>query len=107
MSAMIWCPFPDRETARSIADALLDARLIACANLVGEIESIFDWNSKRDCQREFAVLFKTHETRLDEAIEKIAALHPYDSPAILGWRCDSVGAQTQAWLQNWGKGEDS
>ena len=31
MSALIWCPFPDEESAARVATALLDEKLIACA----------------------------------------------------------------------------
>ena len=41
MAALVYVPFPDRESARSVATALLDERLIACANLLGEVESLY------------------------------------------------------------------
>ena len=32
-AALIWCPFPDEAAARTAVAALMDERLIACANL--------------------------------------------------------------------------
>ncbi|TAD80777.1 MAG: divalent-cation tolerance protein CutA, partial [Sphingomonadales bacterium] len=46
-AALVWCPFPDTDSARTAADALLDDALIACANILGEIESRFVWEGAR------------------------------------------------------------
>jgi periplasmic divalent cation tolerance protein len=96
--ALVWCPFPDRESARTIAGQLLDERLVACANIIGEIESLFLWQGKRDSGTETAVLFKTTAAQLDRAVERLGKLHPYDTPAILGWRVDAALPATIAWL---------
>lgn len=97
-AALIWCPFPDRESARTIAGQLLDERLIACANIIGAIESLFVWQGARDSAAETGVLFKTTAARLDAAVERLGKLHPYDTPAILGWRVDAALPETIAWL---------
>lgn len=98
MSALIWCPFPDRETAISASDALLADGLIVCANILGSMHSRFVWNGKADTCDEVGVLFKTHTECLERAVERIESLHPYETPAILGWQCDAAGAATQEWL---------
>lgn len=98
MSALIYCPFPDRETARTIAAQLLDEKLIACANILGEVESLYEWNGERGGGTEVGVLFKTHAKKLADAVERIAELHPYDAPAVLGWKCEVAGTETAEWL---------
>lgn len=105
MSALIYCPFPTREAAREVASVLLDERLIACANILGEVESIYEWNEQRGTAEEVGVLFKTHAGVLDEAVERIAHLHPYDVPAVLGWKCDAAGDATKAWLARLERGK--
>lgn len=97
-AALIWCPFPDRETARGIAGQLLDEGLVACANIIGEIEALFVWQGERGSAAETGVLFKTTAARLDAAVERLGKLHPYDAPAILGWRADAALPATLAWL---------
>ena len=87
MTALIWCPFPDRDSARQIAQTLLDRKLIGCANLIGEVESIFEWKG-------------------DAAIQYLAEQHPYDIPAIIGWHCDSAADATRAWLGQLVQGDD-
>jgi periplasmic divalent cation tolerance protein len=97
-AALIWCPFPDKETARRIAGQLLADGLIACANIMAEMESLFLWEGKADSASEVGVLFKTTGEQLDPAIERLGGLHPYETPAIIGWRCDAAHPLTQQWL---------
>jgi periplasmic divalent cation tolerance protein len=96
--ALIWCPFPDAQSAAGAAKTLLDEGLIACANVVGEMVSLFDWNGERAEARETGALLKTNAAVLDRAIARLTELHPYDVPAFLGWRCDAAAPGTAAWL---------
>lgn len=98
MSALIWCPFPDRASAREVAARLLDLSLVACANLIGPVESLFVWQGARNEAQEIGVLFKTDAALLHEAIAAIAAHHPYDCPAVLGWRVDAANTGAAEWL---------
>lgn len=98
MSALIWSPFADADQARTVARALLDEKLIACANIVVGVISVFEWQGEISEADEVGVLFKTHADLLDRAVARIEQLHPYDSPAIIGWRSDSVGVATGEWL---------
>ena len=98
MSALIYTVFADREDARAVASQLLDERLIACANVIGRVEALFEWDGERGEGEEIAILFKTHADLLDDAVARLEELHPYDAPAILGWRADSVGKATAGWL---------
>ena len=98
MSALIYTVFASRDDARPVATRLLDERLIACANVIGRVEALFEWDGERGSGKEIAVLFKTHADRLDPAVARLESLHPYDTPAILGWRADTSGKATVRWL---------
>lgn len=97
-AALLWCPFPDRESAREAAAALLDEKLVACANILGEIESHFVWEGKRSCGQEVAVIFKTVPGAASASVSRLGELHPYDTPAIIGWDCEVVHPLTATWL---------
>lgn len=98
MSALVWCPCPDEDTARSLARTLVEEKLAACGNVIGPIHSVFCWRGEVDEVREFGLLLKTDVRLLEQAIARLEQTHPYDEPAVLGWRCDAAGAATQAWL---------
>lgn len=95
---MIWCPFATREEAEGVARVLVQEGLVACANILPGIVSIFRWNGAIDTAEEVAVLFKTDARLLSQAIAKLAVLHPYETPAIIGWKADCAPEGTQEWL---------
>jgi periplasmic divalent cation tolerance protein len=74
---------PDRKTARALAKAALKARLVACANLVGGIESHYWWRSKLESSAEVLILFKTLRHQLNDLEQFILSHHPYDTPEIV------------------------
>lgn len=99
MSALIWTVFASRNEAAEIIETLLQERLVACANILGEVESHFLWQGKLDKSHECGVLLKTHDALLQPAIDRLEQLHPYETPAILGWKADKAAAATREWLE--------
>lgn len=104
MTALIYCPFPDREAAERVGAQLLDERLIGCINIGPGIRSLFVWGGERGCGDEVPALLKTDARLLRQAIDRLEDLHPYETPAIVGWPCEA-GAATREWLGGIKKGE--
>lgn len=98
MSALIWSTFATEADAERAASALLDEGLIACANLLPGVRSLYRWSGERGESREVAALFKTDARVLDQAVARLAELHPYETPAIVGWRVDAATPATAEWL---------
>lgn len=98
LAAIVWCPFPDTDSARAAAGTLLGEGLIACANILGAIESHYIWDGARANGSEIGVMFKTTADLLSTVVERLGGLHPYDTPVIIGWRCDAAHPATMAWL---------
>jgi periplasmic divalent cation tolerance protein len=74
---------PDLKTARVLARAALEARLVACANLVTGIESHYWWQGKLESSAEVLIVFKTRKSRMAALEKLILANHPYDTPEFL------------------------
>ncbi|HEY7807914.1 MAG TPA: divalent-cation tolerance protein CutA [Croceibacterium sp.] len=97
-AALIWSPFESEDTAAAAASQLLDERLIVCANLFPGMRSLYQWRGERGDARECGALFKTDARLLDKAVARLAAIHPYETPAIAGWRADAAAPASVAWL---------
>ena len=74
---------PDLKTARVLARAALQARLVACANLIPKIESHYWWQGKMESGTEVLMILKTTRARLAVLEKLILAQHPYDTPEFL------------------------
>ena len=99
MSALVYCPFPDSATAREVGQKLLKEGLIGCINIGASLTSIFEWAGERGEGEECPALLKTDASLLDPVIARLEELHPYDTPAILGWPCVASQA-TREWLHS-------
>lgn len=97
-AALIWAPFPDPEAARSALAVLLNEKLVACGNLLPGVESTFAWQGAHAKSDECGALLKTTAASLGPAMERLATLHPYETPSITGWVVHA-DAGTLAWLE--------
>jgi len=96
--AVVLVTVPDLKTARKLARAALQARLIACANLILKIESHYWWQGQIESGTEVMLVFKTARTKL-RALEKlILELHPYDTPEFLVLPLSAGNERYLTWL---------
>jgi periplasmic divalent cation tolerance protein len=81
--AVVLVTAPDLKTGRALARAALNARLIACANLIPRIESHYWWQGKIESGSEVLLVLKTTAARLAALEKLIRARHPYDTPEFV------------------------
>src|ERR1700691_1176133 len=81
--AVVLVTTPDLKTARALAKIVLQAKLIACANLVPKIESHYWWQGKIESGAEVLLILKTTKSKLAALEKLILARHPYDTPEFL------------------------
>lgn len=97
-AGLVYCPFADGDEADRIARQIVDEGLAACANILGPVRSIYRWQGEVATAQEVAVLFKCTGDGLAALVARLADLHSYDVPAILGWRADQVPQAFAEWL---------
>lgn len=95
----VWINCPDQQTAKAIAQALVERRLAACANIHAEIDSLYWWNGALERGREVPLLIKTRPDLFERVAEAARKLHPDETPAIHGVEVAAVTADYLAWLQ--------
>jgi periplasmic divalent cation tolerance protein len=69
--------------AGRIARALVEARLAACVQIVGPIESIYRWKGRIETAGEWLCLIKSREEHYGAIEQTIRSLHPYETPEIV------------------------
>lgn len=89
---------PDVKTARRLARAALEARLIACANLVPRIESHYRWRGKLEKATEVLMICKTTAGNLAVFEKLVHRLHPYDTPEFVVLKIRGGSAGYLSWL---------
>jgi periplasmic divalent cation tolerance protein len=80
---LVFTNAPDRAVAAALATALVEARLVACANIIGECESVYRWEGAIERAREVPMILKTTLASFDAVAAAIRARHPHQVPEIL------------------------
>jgi periplasmic divalent cation tolerance protein len=89
---------PDRTVAEKIAYALVERKLAACVNILGDCTSIYRWQGKIETAGEVPLLIKTRADIYAEVEAAIKSLHPYELPEILGVPVECGSSDYLAWV---------
>ena len=89
---------PDMKTARALAKAALQKKLIACANLVPKIESHYWWQGRVESGAEVLLILKAPRAKLSALEKLILAKHPYDTPEFLALPLNAGSRKYLDWL---------
>ena len=80
---LVYVTTADREEAKKLARMLVEDRLVACANILDGMESIYHWEGKVVEGRECLLLLKTPYHNLPKITRKIKANHSYNVPCVI------------------------
>jgi periplasmic divalent cation tolerance protein len=72
-----------QEAAAALARSAVEARVAACAQVVGPITSTYWWAGQVDSAQEWLILFKTPNDRVDALQEHLLRHHSYDVPEVI------------------------
>lgn len=84
--------------ARALAHALVEARVVACVNVIAGVHSIYRWEGRVTGDDEQLLVMKTADERVDALRETLFAMHPYDVPEFVVLAVESISDAYGAWL---------
>ena len=93
--------------AERVAEAVVGARLAACANIIPGMHSLYWWQGKLERGSETVLILKTQPDLVQAATTAIKAAHSYTVPCVLpipvlpggnadyrAWLAEQTGVQT-------------
>jgi periplasmic divalent cation tolerance protein len=81
--AVVLSTAPDTEVAQRIGTALVEERLVACANILNGVTSIYRWKGSVQKEHEVLMILKTTARGVEALRRRIVDLHPYDVPEVV------------------------
>jgi periplasmic divalent cation tolerance protein len=87
-----------RAEAERIAEALVEARLAACVQIVGPIASVYWWKGDIERTTEWLCVIKTERHRYAEVEAAIKRLHSYEVPEVLATEFVDGSQNYLGWL---------
>ncbi len=91
----ITCP---EDKAQIIAKALVEKRMVACANIMPAHRAVYRWEGEVETGRECAIILKTRADMFEAVEEEVKALHPYECPCIVSWPIGKGHAAFLRWI---------
>lgn len=98
--AVILVTAPDIDLARRLAKAALEAKLVACANIIPAVESHYWWEGKLESSDESLIVFKTRQELIPELERSVREIHPYDTPEFVAIPLTGGSRKYLAWLSD-------
>ena len=98
MVLLVFCTFPDADTAAAVTKTLVGEKLIACGTILPGARSIYEWEGKMEDATEVLVLFKTAGPAYAKLEKRLRKLHPYDMPEIVALEAGAASKAYAAWV---------
>jgi len=80
---VIYCTVPNKKEGKEIAKKLVERKLVACVNIIDNVESVFSWDGEMSEAKEAMMIIKTKKDLFDKVQFIIQELHSYNVPEII------------------------
>ena len=82
MQMFFYITCANTKEAKKISSVLLRKKLIACANIFNNIQSVFSWKNKVNFSKEVIIMGKTTKKLQTKIISEVKKIHSYDVPCV-------------------------
>jgi periplasmic divalent cation tolerance protein len=88
------------QEAASISRSLVEEGLIACANIIPQIRSLYRWEGKISDEKETMIIIKSREDLFERIRSRIKELHSYEVPEITAIKLDRGDLAYLQWIES-------
>jgi len=100
MYSMVYITTSGVEEAKKIAMTLLKEKIVACANIIPKMESIYWWEGELEEDVESILLVKTRSDMVDKVIDMVREIHSYQTPCALEIQIKKGSEDYLNWLED-------
>ena len=86
--------------AKKISSVLVKKKMIACANIFTNIQSVFLWKNKVNFSREVIIMGKATKKLQNKIISEVKKIHSYDVPCVVFSKLSSGNKEFLKWISN-------
>ena len=91
---------PNKETAELLAEHLVREKLVACAQIIPGMTSMYMWEDKLETESELLLVLKTFNTQFKTIVSVITEKHPYEVPEIISVRVSEMTRNYSLWMDS-------
>ncbi|MEO5374906.1 MAG: divalent-cation tolerance protein CutA [Alphaproteobacteria bacterium] len=98
--SLVYMTAGTRDEALALGRALVEARLAACANVLGDITSVYWWQGRLEEGGEVALLVKTRTELVERVVARVRELHSYACPCVVAMPIAAGNPAFLEWIGN-------
>ncbi len=95
-----WTTVEKKTDAERLASLAVEARLAACAQIDGPIQSVYRWREAIERAQEYRLTFKCLPELLPALEQLMHSQHPYETPEWIVVAADSVSEKYLSWARS-------
>ncbi|EQA35465.1 divalent cation tolerance protein, CutA1 family [Leptospira inadai serovar Lyme str. 10] len=95
----IYITTKNEDEALEIGETLVEERLVACANIIPKIRSIYRWQGNIEKDEESVLLLKTRSDLSAKVISRVKSMHSYTVPCIVSWKIQEGNEEYLEWIR--------
>jgi periplasmic divalent cation tolerance protein len=95
----VYVTCPNETVAKTLARGLLEKRLIACANIIPNVVSMYWWKGSIEEDSEILLMLKTLSENVPELTEYVSQHHPYEVPEVIALNIEQGNPAYLDWIQ--------
>jgi periplasmic divalent cation tolerance protein len=100
MYTLIYITTSGASESKKIARKLLKEKLVACTNIIPEIDSIYLWKGEIEEAKESLLIAKTQSDKVGILIKRVEEIHSYDIPCILQIQVKKGSKNYLDWMES-------
>ena len=89
----------NKKEAGRIAKKLLNKKLIACANVISNVNSYFVWKNKVQNSKEIIICGKTTSNNQKKIMQVVKSLHSYSVPCVIFFDIKNGNRDFLRWIK--------
>ena len=87
-----------KSEAYKIATFLVKNKLVACANIINNVDSVFTWKDKVKKTKEIMIVGKTMNKNVQKIIKNVKKLHSYEVPCVIFFDIKNGNTDFLKWI---------
>jgi periplasmic divalent cation tolerance protein len=98
-AVVVLCTAPDSGGTEEMVRTLVEEGVVACGNIVPDVNSIYRWKGAVEAAAEALIIFKTTEASWPRLKQRLTELHPYDVPELLLFKVADGLPAYMSWVE--------
>ena len=98
-ASFVYMTASDKTEALKIGRTLVEERLVACANVIDNMTSVYWWEGTIEDSAEAVLIAKTKKSLVEAVINRVKELHSYSCPCVVALPIQDGNADYLGWIE--------